>query len=95
MQEIINASNNIEFIEKIVEMNQNITALTLIGELPNKKKASQDKIYLKLCFRCRDFFLFTGTDWLLLKHEEVHDKCNDRCKRKGTLNCNKEIVRNI
>ena len=94
MQEIINTNNNIKLIEKIVEMNQNITTLTIIDKLPNKEKASQDKIYLKLCFSCRDFFLFTGTYWLLIKHEEIHDECS-QCKRKGTLNCNKEIARNI
>lgn len=95
MKEIVDLSNtNMDFIKKICEMHQNIITVTLINKLPNANKASLDKIYLKLCFSCRTFFMFTGVNWIVLKHEELHDSC-DKCKMKNTLNCNKEIMRNI
>ena len=89
-----NTTSNIELIKKLVEMNQNIITVTIIDKLPNKEKANRNKIYLKLCFSCRDFFLFSGIDWLLVKHEELHDRCT-KCNRKRTLNCNKELAKNI
>lgn len=93
MQKVINATSNIELIEKIVKMNPNITTITIIDRLPDKK-VSSNKIYLKLCSSCRDFFLFIRGNWLLVKHEELHDRCA-KCNRRGTLNCNKEIAKNM